>query len=97
MANYVRTTTRLQAIQSYLETEFPGCVEAAIENVIAVSHAGIRHHIVLQPAFLQQCPDYASALRDSELVDYIRESRSQGRRFLVIWHERATRVRSAPV
>lgn len=97
MANHLRTTTRLQAVQSYLEAEFPGHVEAAIENVIAVSHGGIRHHIVLHPAFLQQCPDYASALRESELAEYIRESRSQGRRFLVIWHERTTRVRSAPV
>jgi hypothetical protein len=98
MANHPRTAARLQAVQPYLEAEFPGCVEAAIENVIAVSHGGIRHHIVLQPAFLQQCPDYASALRESELADYIREARSQqGRRFLVMWHERATRVRSAPV
>jgi hypothetical protein len=27
---------------------------------------------------LQQCPDYTRALRGSELVDYIRETRSQG-------------------
>ena len=97
MANPPSTTARLQAVESYLEAEFPGGVEAAIENVIAVSHGGIRHHIVLQPAFLQPCPDYASALRESELVDYIRECQSQGRRFLVMWHERATRVRFTPV
>jgi hypothetical protein len=97
MANHPRTAARLKAAQSYLETEFPGCVEAAIENVITVSRDGIRHQVVLQPAFLQQCPDYASGLRESELADYIRESRSlQGRRFLVMWHERRTRVRSAP-
>jgi hypothetical protein len=97
MANHPRAAARLQAVQSYLEAEFPGCVEAAIENVIAVSQKGIRHHVVFQPTFLQQCPDYASALRESELADYIREARSQqGRRFLVIWHERTTRVRSAP-
>jgi hypothetical protein len=96
MTNHPRTTACLKAAQSYLEKEFPGHVEAAIENVIAVSQDGIRHHVVLQPAFLQHCPDYASALRESELADYMRESRSQGRRFLVMWHERATRVRSAP-
>jgi hypothetical protein len=36
-------------------------------------------------------------LRESELADYIREARLQGRRFLVLWHDHATRVRSAPV
>ena len=97
MATHSRTTARLKAVQSYLEAEFPGPVEAAIENVITVSHDDIRHHVVFQPAFLQQCPDYVSALRESELADYIREARSQGRRFLVTWHERGTRVRSAPV
>ncbi len=96
MANHPRTTACLRAVQSYLEAEFPGHVEAAKENVITVSHDGSCHHIVLQPAFLQQCPDYASALRDSELADYIREARPRGRRFLVMWHERAARVRSAP-
>ena len=94
MANPLRTTARLQAVQSYLEAEFPGQVEAANENVITISHDGIRHHVVLQAAFLQQCPDYASALRESELADYIRETRPLGRRFLVVWHEGGTRVRS---
>ena len=97
MANHSRTTAHLQAVQSYLEEEFPGQVEAANENVLTVSHDGIRHHVVLQAVFLQQCPDYASALRESELADYIREARPLGRRFLVMWHERAARVRSAPV
>ena len=96
MATHARTSACLKATQSYLEAEFPGQVETAIENVITVSHDDIRHHVVLQPAFLQQCSDYASALRESELADYIRESRSQERRFLVTWHEGGTRVRSAP-
>ena len=97
MANYARTIDRLQAVQSYFEAEFPEPVEGALQDVITVSHRGIRHQIVLQPAFLQQCPDYVSALRDSELADHIREVRSQERRFLVMWHDRGTRVRSIPV
>ncbi len=52
---------------------------------------------VLEPTFLKQCPDYARALRETELADYVREARSQARRFLVIWHEHGTRIRSTPV
>jgi hypothetical protein len=88
------TTARLTAVQSYLEGAFPGHVEQARGNVITVSHDGVRHHVVLQPAFLQQCPDYIRAIRESELTDYVREARSQRRRFLVIWHEGDTRIRS---
>lgn len=94
MAIHSQTTTCLKAAQSYLEAEFPGQVEAASETEITVSRDGVRHQIVLQPEFLKQCSNYASALRESELADYIRESRPLGRRFLVIWHEGGTRVRS---
>ena len=52
MPNPPSTTACLTAVQSYLEEEFPGCVEAARENVIGVSLDGICHHVVLQPTFL---------------------------------------------
>jgi hypothetical protein len=94
MPNHPSTNARLTAVQSYLEEEFPGHVEAARANVIVVSHDGIRHHVVLQPSFLHLCPDYRRAIRESELADYIREARLQARRFLVIWEERDTRIRS---
>jgi hypothetical protein len=84
-------------VQSYLEEEFPGQVEEAQGNEFIISHDGIRHRVVLQPAFLQLCPDYMRAIRESELTDYMREARSQARRFLVIWHERDTRIRSTPL
>lgn len=96
MAIHPQTTACLQAAQSYLEAEFPGQVDAVSETEITVSHDDVRHHIVLQPEFLQQCSNYAYALRESELADYIREARPLGRRFLVIWHEGGTRVRSVP-
>jgi hypothetical protein len=96
MANHPRTIACLKAAQSYLEAEFPGQVAAASETEITVSHDDVCHHVVLQPEFLKQCSNYAYALRESELADYIRESRPLGRRFLVMWHEGGTRVRSVP-
>jgi hypothetical protein len=97
MPKHPSTTARLTAVQAYLEEEFPGRVQDAEENVIVVSHDGIRHHVELQPTFLHQCPDHIRAIRDSELADYMREARSQERRFLVIWTEHDTRIRSAPL
>ena len=97
MLKHPSTTAHLAEVQSYLEEEFPGRVEAAVENVIVVSHDGIRHHVVLQPTFLHLCPDHIRAIRESELTDYMREARSQERRFLVIWTEHDTRIRSAPL
>ena len=96
MATHPQTTACLKAAQAYLETEFPGQVEAASETEITVSYDDVPHQIVLQPEFLKHCSDYAYALRESELADYIRESRPLGRRFLVIWHQGGTRVRSVP-
>ena len=94
MPTHPTTIARLTAVLSYLEEAFPGRVEAAPENVIVVSHQGLRHHIVLQPSFLHLCQDYIRAIRESELADYVRETRSQARRFLVSWHVSDTRIRS---
>ena len=94
MPNHPRTTARLTAVQSYLEEEFPGRVEEAKDNLFIISHDGIRHHVVLQPSFVHLCPDYARALRETELADYMREARSQARRFLVIWLGGDIRIRS---
>ena len=91
------TTARFTAIVSYLEEEFPGHVEEAEEHVFIISVHGLRHHVVLEATFLQQCPDYTRAIRETELADYMREARSQARCFLVMWHEHDTRIRSAPL
>ena len=96
MAHSSRPSASLKAVQAYLEEEFPGQVEVSIENVIKVSHHGARHHVTLQTEFLKACPNCAKAIRESDLVDYIREVRSQSRRFTVMWHERAMRIRSGP-
>lgn len=93
-----KTSARLAAVEAYLEGEFPGQVEEAQEgNVFIVSYRGTSHHVVLEPAFLKQCPDYVPALQESELADYLRETREQARRFLVIWTEHDTRIRSTPM
>jgi len=81
-------------VASYLEQEFPGRVEASLDNGFMISHHGMQHHVVLDPTFLKQCPDYTHALRETELADYVRESRSQPRRFLVVWQGHDTRIRS---
>ena len=73
MASSNRVAVRLQAVQSYLEIEFPGQVDGIIENSIVVSHNGIRHYVVLQPTFLNLCPNYMQAIRDSELVESMHE------------------------
>jgi hypothetical protein len=96
MAHGSLISASLKAIQIYLEEEFPGQVEAAVENVIHVSHHGARHYVTLQAEFLKACPNCAKAVRESDMVDYIREVRSQSRRFIVMWREREMRIRSAP-
>ncbi len=88
-----RVAVRLQAVQSYLEIEFPGQVDGMIENTIVVSHDGIRHYVVLQPTFLNLCPNYMQAIRGSELVESMREFRSQARRFLIAWNKQEARIR----
>jgi hypothetical protein len=97
MSNHPSRTAHLTAVESYLEEEFPGHVEETEDNVYIISHQGISHRVVLEPTFLKQCPDYTHALRQTDLADYIREVRSQPRRFLVIWQEHSTHIRSTPL
>jgi hypothetical protein len=94
MSNRRYRTARLTAVASYLEQEFPGHVAEANRHEFMISHDGRHHQVVLDPTLLKQCPDYAHALRETELADYVRESRSQARRFLVTWHGQDTRIRS---
>jgi hypothetical protein len=94
MSNRPSKTVGLTAVASYLEQEFPGQIKVGTDNGFVICHEGIYHHVVLDPTFLKQCPDYTHALRETELVDYVRESRSQARRFLVMWHGHDTRIRS---
>lgn len=94
MSNRMNRTARLTAVASYLEQEFPGHIAETNRHEFLISHAGMHHQVVLDPIFLKQCPDYVHALRETDLADYVRESRSQARRFLVTWHGQNTRIRS---
>jgi len=94
MSNRTSKAARLTAVADYLEEEFPGHVNTANANEFRISHQGMHHHVVLDPMFLKQCSDYIHALRETDLADYVRESRSQARRFIVLWYQHHTRIRS---
>lgn len=94
MLNHTRWPACLTALAAYLEAEFPGHVKVARDNEFRISHEGTHHHVVLDPTFLKQYSDYTKALRETELVDYLRESRSQARRFVIMWYGNDTRIRS---
>jgi len=87
-------------IHRYLEREFPGqvtalCVESLTEGpVIEIVHGEVRHQIEVASTFLEHCPDSMDNLCHSELADYVREARTQNRRFLVLWQGGEVRIRS---
>jgi hypothetical protein len=85
---------RFRAVQTYLEYEFPGRVDKVTEDSFEVLHGPVRHQVVVHPEAWQGCADYASALRESELGDYMREAQSQVRRFVLLWQDHEVRVRS---
>ncbi len=91
------------AIRHYLEREFPDCVkrmrwdQRRMVQVFEVAHGTVLHQVVVTSAFLEDCPDCADALRDSELVDYMREAKTQTRRFSVMWERGIVRIRSTPL
>jgi hypothetical protein len=97
------TDTRVDVIHHYLEREFPGQVNHAWWNVrthgpvFEIAHGLVRHQIEVTSAFLEGCPDCTDRLRNSELVDYIREARAQDRRFLILWQGDEVHVRSKPL
>jgi hypothetical protein len=94
MLNRTGRTARLTAVAAYFEEEFPGHVKAVKDNEFRISNEGMHHHVVLDPMFLKQCSDYTHALRETDLADYLRESRSRARRFVVMWYGHNTRIRS---
>jgi hypothetical protein len=66
-------------------------------HMFEVVHETTVHRVEMPAVFFEDCPDYAAALRDSELADYMREARDQRRRFSVVWENDAVRVRSTPL
>ena len=92
--------TQISDIRQYLEWEFPGQVrhtwwdEDARAPIFEVAHETARHHVIVEREFLQACQDAVASLRDSELADYMRETRAQERRFRVREEEGEVHIRS---
>jgi hypothetical protein len=91
---------QIDVVHHYLEREFPGQVTPpwrehhADGPVIEIVHGAVRHQIEVASAFLENCPDCMDNLRHSELADYVREARTQNRRFVVLWQGGEVRIRS---
>jgi hypothetical protein len=94
---------QIDAVQSYLEREFPHCVhrtwwlESVTAQVFEFSNDEVYRRIVIEDAFFQRCPDCAEELRYSDLADYVRESRAPRRCFHIVWNENALHIRSKPL
>ncbi len=97
------TKTRINTVLHYLQQEFPGHVRGTRwerrtgMQMFEVFHETTVHRVDMPAAFFEDCPDCADALRDSELVDYMREAKTQARRFSVMWERGMVRIRSTPL
>lgn len=90
----------IEAIHTHLEREFPGQVQRSwwdqesLAHAFEVSHESTHHHVLVSMAFIENCKDVVASLRMSELAEYMREARTQSRRFVVLGDEGAPRIRS---
>ena len=95
--------TQIGEIRQYLEWEFPGQVrktwwdEDIRAPVFEDVHETGCHHVIVDTGFSQACQDAAASLRASELADYMREARTQARRFLVLEESGEVHIRSTPL
>lgn len=91
---------QIAAVRQYLEREFPGQVrhtwwdEATGAPVFEVAHETARHHVLVERDFLHTCQDANASLHATELADYMRETRAQARRFLVLEEGGEVHIRS---
>ena len=100
MTNHQPSTQPVYAIRQYLEREFPGQVQHTgwepdtQSHVFEITHERGRHQVLVTEGVLRSNRDAAAELRESELVDYLHEARTQQRRFLVRKEGGAVRIRS---
>lgn len=98
-SRHATNTAVVATVHHYLERAFPNRVthtgwEADGKGpIFEVVHDQTRHQVIITSGFLAVCPDSAYTLRHSELTDYMREARSQNRRFLVLWQNGALHIR----
>ena len=94
------TPPPVYAIRQYLEREFPGQVRHTgwepdtKSHVFEITHERGHHQVLVAEGVLESNRDAAAELRESELVDYVHEARTQKRRFLVRKEEGTVRIRS---
>jgi hypothetical protein len=95
--------TQIGEIRQYLEWEFPGLVrdtwwdEDSRAPVFEVVYETACHHVIVDMGFIQSCQDAVASLRSSELADYMREARTQERRFRVLEEKGEIHIRSTPL
>ena len=95
--------TQIGEIRQYLEREFPGQVrdpwwdEDARAPVFEVIHETGCHHIIVDMGFIRTCENAVASLRASDLADYMREARTQERRFLILDEGGELHIRSTPL
>ena len=63
-------------------------------HVFEIAHETGHHQVLVPEGFLQSNCDIEAELRESELVDYLHEARTQKRHFLVQQDGRTVRIRS---
>src|SRR5438132_11514921 len=72
----------------------PGLVDDVRAPVFEVIHETGCHHVIIDTGFIQACQDAAASLRARELADYMRETRAQGRRVVVLAESGEVQIRS---
>ena len=99
MPNHQPTGAQVCAVQHALKQQLPSCMLRtwwdgdAMAQIFEFSYDAIVHQVEIGATFFADCPDYAAGLYDSELADYILEMPSQGKCFIVRWHEGGARLR----
>jgi hypothetical protein len=99
MPNHQPTRAQVDAVQHALDREVPnGMLRTwwdgdAMAQMFEFPYDAVVHQVKIGATFFADCPDYATGLHDCELADYIREMPSQGKCFIVRWHEGTVRIR----
>lgn len=89
----------LRAVRYALEEEVAHRVprswwdESLRAQVFEIAAEDVVHHVAIDATFFADCPDYAMGLRESELADYLRETRETRQLFHVVWQGGTVRLR----
>lgn len=96
-------TEALDAIQHYLERQFPDCTrrtwwdENMQAQIFELTNSDSLCQIGIEAAIFQNPTEGVQALRESDLADYIRESRAPRKWFRVTWNDGGLHILSKPL